>query len=191
MPGPPERRVHDTPPPAGSPRAPVSARAHRIAVIAAVARNGIIGVENRLPWRVPEDMHRFRALTTGHAVIMGRRTWESIGKPLPGRQNLVVTRGSDSGIPEVEFVPSLDAALARVRLPEPVFVIGGAALYQEALPRADVLYLTEIERDFPGDAHFPPFDRFRWRESAREARSVLDGPEPLAYHFVVYERTDR
>jgi dihydrofolate reductase len=191
MPGPPERRVHDTPPPAASPRAPVSARAHRIAVIAAVARNGIIGVENRLPWRLPEDMRRFRALTTGHAVIMGRRTWESIGKPLPGRQNLVVTRGSGPGTPEVEFAPSLDAALARVRLPEPVFVIGGALLYQEALPRADVLYLTEIGRDFPGDARFPSFDRSRWRESAREARTTLDGPEPLAYHFAVYERMDR
>jgi dihydrofolate reductase len=191
MPGPPERRVHDTPPPAASPRAPVSARAHRIAVIAAVARNGIIGIENRLPWHLPEDLRRFRALTTGHAVIMGRRTWESIGKPLPGRQNLVVSRGNGPGITEVEFAPSLDAALARVRLPEPVFVIGGAMLYQEALGRADVLYLTEIECDFPGDARFPAFDRSRWRESAREARTALDGPEPVAYHFAVYERTDR
>src|SRR5208282_3337637 len=120
MPDPSERRVHDTPPPAGSPSAPDSAHSHRIAVIAAVARNGIIGVENRLPWRLPEDMRRFRALTTGHAVIMGRRTWESLGKPLPGRQNLVVTRGRGPLIADVEFAPSLDAALSRVRLPEPV-----------------------------------------------------------------------
>jgi dihydrofolate reductase len=191
MPGPSERRVHDTPPPAGSPSAPDSAQAHRIAVIAAVARNGIIGVENRLPWRLPEDMRRFRALTTGHAVIMGRRTWESIGKPLPGRQNLVVTRGRGPAMPDVEFAPSLDAALARVRLPEPVFVIGGEALYRDALPRADLLYLTEIERDYVGDARFPRFDRSRWRELGREAGTALDGPGSLAYHFAVYERTGR
>ena len=191
MPGPSERRVHDTPPPAGSPSAPDSAHAQRIAVIAAVARNGIIGVENRLPWRLPEDMRRFRALTTGHAVIMGRRTWESIGKPLPGRQNLVVTRGHGQLIPDVEFAPSLDAALSRVRLPEPVFVIGGETLYRDALPRADLLYLTEIERDFAGDAHFPRFDRSRWREAGREVRTALDDLGPLAYHFAVYERTDR
>jgi dihydrofolate reductase len=191
MPGPSERRVHDTPPPAGSPSAPASAQAHRIAVIAAVARNGIIGVENRLPWRLPEDMRRFRALTTGHAVIMGRRTWESIGKPLAGRQNLVVTRGHGPLLPDVEFAPSIDAALARVRLPEPVFVIGGEALYRDALPRADVLYLTEIERDYAGDARFPRFDRSLWRESKREAHTALDGFGPLAYHFAVYERTAR
>jgi len=183
--------VHDTPPPAASPSALDAAHAHRIAVIAAVARNGVIGVENRLPWRLPEDMRRFRALTTGHAVIMGRRTWEAIGKPLPGRQNIVVTRGNYPLVADVEFAPSLDAALARVNLPEPVFVIGGEALYRDALPRADLLYLTEIERDFVGDARFPRFDRSRWRESEREARTALDDAGPLAYHFAVYERTVR
>src|SRR2546428_467501 len=111
MPGPLERRVHDTPPPAGSPSASGPARAHRIAVIAAVARNGIIGVKNRLPWRLAEDMRRFRALTTGHAVIMGRRTWESIGSPLPGRQNIVITHQMRPALPGVEFALSLDDAL--------------------------------------------------------------------------------
>lgn len=191
MPGPSERRVHDTPPPAGSPRAPDPAHAHRIALIAAVARNGIIGVDNRLPWRLPEDMRRFRALTTGHTVIMGRRTWEAIGKPLAGRQNLVVSRGRGPVTPEVEFTPSLDAALSRVSRPEPVFVIGGEALYRAALPRAEFLYLTEIERDFDGDARFPPFDRSRWRESEREAHTASSAVDPLAYSFVVYERADR
>jgi dihydrofolate reductase len=192
MPGPSERRVHDTLPPAGSPSTGASTRAHRIAVIAAVARNGIIGVENRLPWHLPEDLRRFRALTTGHAIVMGRRTWESIGKPLPGRQNLVVTRAQgDPSRPDVEFVPSLDAALARVRLPDPVFVIGGEALYREAVPRADVLYLTELERDFVGDARFPRVDLSRWRESGREARTALDGLGPLTYHFAVYDRAER
>ncbi len=190
MPGPSERRVHDTPPPAGSPSAPDPAHSHRIAVIAAVARNGIIGVENRLPWRLPEDMRRFRALTTGHSVIMGRRTWEAIGKPLPGRQNLVVSRRRDPVEADVEFTPSLDAALARVSRPEPVFVIGGEALYRAALPRAEILYLTEIARDFDGDARFPCFDRSRWRESLREAHTASDTVGPLAYEFVVYERAD-
>ena len=191
MPGPSERRVHDTPPPAASPSAPEPVRAHRIAVIAAVARNGIIGVKNRLPWRLIEDVRRFRALTTGHAVVMGRRTWESIGKPLPGRQNIVVTHRMLRSTPDIEFAASLDDALARVKLPDPVFVIGGEALYREALPRADLLYLTEIDRDFAGDARFPDFDRARWRESERDARTALDEPDPFTYHFVVYERTDR
>jgi dihydrofolate reductase len=180
--------VHDTPPSAASPSEPKPTAAHRIALIAAVARNGVIGANNRLPWRLPEDMKRFRALTTGHAVIMGRRTWESIGKALPGRQNIVVTRQTSRAAEDVEFAGSLDAALARVRLPDPVFVVGGEALYREALPRADLLYLTEIERDFAGDARFPDFDRARWRELTR---ATLDEPDAFAYHFVVYERADR
>lgn len=183
--------MHDTPPSAGSPRAPAFAQAHQIAVIAAVARNGIIGVDNRLPWRLTDDLRRFRALTTGHAVIMGRRTWESIGKPLAGRQNIVVTRHPPAQASGFEFDTSLDAALSRVSLPDPVFVIGGEALYRHALPHANVLYLTEIDRDFSGDARFPSFDRSHWRERTREAHTALDGVDTFTYHFVVYERTGR
>lgn len=183
--------MHDTPPPAGSPSAPDPAHAHQIAVIAAVARNGVIGVDNHLPWRLEADLRRFRALTTGHAIIMGRRTWESIGKPLPGRQNIVVTRRPPAPTPGFEFATSFDAALARVNLPDPVFVIGGEALFRDALPRAGLLYLTEIERDFDGDTWFPSFDRGRWRESAREAHTALEGVNTFTYDFVVYERTDR
>ena len=193
MPGPSERRVHDTPPPAGSPSAPDPARAHRIAVIAAVARNGIIGVDNRLPWRLPEDMRRFRALTTGHAVIMGRRTWESIGKPLPGRQNLVVSRGHGLVTPEVEFAPSLDAALvARAAVPSRCSSLAAKRSTATRCRAPTLLYLTEIERDFDGDARFPrfrPLPLARVRARSRTARRTrLD---PLAYHFVVYERADR
>ena len=183
--------MHDTPPPAASPSEVEPAGAHRIAVIAAVARNGIIGVKNHLPWRLAADLRRFRALTTGHAVIMGRHTWESIGKPLPKRQNIVVTHRTPRSTPDVEFATSLDDALARVRLPDPAFVIGGEALYREALPRADLLYLTEIDRDFAGDARFPDFDRARWRESTRAAHTALDEPDAFTYYFVVYERADR
>jgi dihydrofolate reductase len=179
--------VHDTPPPTGSPRA-ADRVAPRIALIAAVARNGVIGADNRLPWRLPEDMRRFRALTLGHSVIMGRRTWESIGSPLPGRQNIVVTRAGRIAAPDIEVARSLDEALARVRLPEPAFVIGGEALYREALPRAHLVYLTEIARDFEGDARFPAFDRSQWRELARSAHRSLDEGSGFAYDFAAYER---
>jgi dihydrofolate reductase len=158
-----------------------------LALIAAVAQNGVIGVDNRLPWRLPDDMRRFRALTTGHSIIMGRKTWESIGRPLPDRQNIVVTRQRDFQAPGATVVASLDAALAAVIMPEPVFVIGGEALYRSALPVAVLLYLTEIERDFHGDARFPPFERAEWREIAREAREPASG-EGFAYHFATYER---
>jgi dihydrofolate reductase len=182
-----EDAVHDTPPSAGSPRAPGSHRsAPRIALIAALAKNGVIGIDNRLPWRLPEDMKRFRALTVGHSVLMGRRTWQSIGKPLLERQNIVLTRTAANPPGGVEFARSLDEALERVRLPEPVFVIGGEALYREALPRADFMYLTEIQRDFEGDARFPAFDRAAWRETSRER--ALDAAGGFAYHFAAYER---
>jgi dihydrofolate reductase len=157
-------------------------------LIAAVARNGVIGADNRLPWRLPADLRRFRELTTGHSVIMGRRTWESIGKPLPGRQNIVVTRASAGSATDVAFARSLDAALELADRPEPVFVIGGEALFREALPRADVLYLTEIGCDFTGDARFPDFDRSLWREAARSAQERADPPDTFAYDFVTFER---
>jgi len=175
---------HDTPRLAAAPSAPP------LAIIAAVAANGVIGAGNRLPWRLPADLQRFRALTTGHAVIMGRRTWESIGRPLPGRQNIVVTRGHDATPAGAETAASLDEALARVRMPAPAFCIGGGALYREALPRAATMYLTEIARDFAGDAHFPPFDRRDWKETAREPGGAAGG-DGFEYAFATYERVVR
>lgn len=181
--------MHHTPPSTAPPRASQGRLTlPRIALIAAVAHNGVIGVDSRLPWRLPEDLKRFRALTTGHSVIMGRRTWESIGKPLPARQNIVVTQAPRIAAPGVEFARSLDEALERAKLPEPVFVIGGEALYRAALPRAELLYLTEILGDFEGDAHFPDFDHALWRETSRTEHGALDAPGVLAYHFVTYER---
>jgi dihydrofolate reductase len=156
----------------------------RISIIAAVSRNHAIGRKNRMPWRLPEDLKRFRRLTLGHAVVMGRRTFDSIGKPLPGRDNIVVTRSREWSHPGCRAANSMEAALASTS--QEVFVIGGAEIYLLALPRAARLYLTEIERDFDGDAFFPEFDRSRWREVSRESR-VLGGPEGFAYHFVVYE----
>jgi dihydrofolate reductase len=158
-----------------------------LALIAAVARNGVIGADNRLPWRLPEDLRRFKALTLGHTVVMGRRTWESLPKPLPDRQNVVITRQPGYAAPGADVVQTLDAALACATRPPPICCIGGGEIYRLALPRATIVHLTEIERDFPGDATFPPLDSAVWRETARERRT-LDGPEGYDYAFVTYER---
>jgi len=159
----------------------------RIALIAAVAANGVIGADNRLPWRLPEDLERFRALTLGHAVIMGRKTWESLPRALPGRQNIVVTRQRGYVAAGADAAPSFAAALECVRMPEPVFCIGGGEIYRAALPFATTLHLTEIARAFEGDARFPPFERIDWRETAREVHAP-DEAGGFAYAYVTYER---
>jgi len=180
----PTRRAQNTP----AQTAGGSARLRpAVALIAAVAANGVIGTENRLPWRLAEDLKRFRALTVGHAVIMGRKTWESLPRALPDRQNIVVTRQRGYRAAGAEIADSFPSALARVLLPEPAFCIGGGELYRAALPFATVLHLTEIDRDFDGDARFPPFDRGDWREIAREDRKASD-PDGFAYAYVTYER---
>ena len=168
----------------GSPTAPKPA----IALVAAVAANGVIGVGNRLPWRLPDDLKRFRALTTGHAVIMGRKTWESLPHALPERQNIVMTRQRGYVAAGAEVAGSFDEALALVRLPEPVFCIGGGELFREAFPKARRLYLTEIGRDFDGNARFPVWRVERWREIDRVgARSEESGG--FDYAYATYERT--
>ncbi len=161
--------------------------APRLALIAAVARNGVIGAAGALPWRLAADLRHFRALTTGHAVIMGRRTWESIGRALPDRQNIVVSTRAGFGAEGAQVVASLPAALACVARPLPAFCIGGGELYRAALPLADRIYLTEIDRDFEGDAHFPSIDPAGWREVERTP-STMEGPEGFAYAFVTYAR---
>jgi dihydrofolate reductase len=165
---------------------PLRGAAPPLALIAAMARNGVIGAGNALPWRLPEDLRRFKALTLGHAVIMGRRTFESLGRALPGRQNLVVTRQRSFSAPGVDVAHSLDDAIAQVRDPAPAWCIGGGELFRAALPRADRLELTEIDTDIAGDTYFPPLDRTQWREVAREAHVSSAG---LPYAFVTYERT--
>jgi dihydrofolate reductase len=156
-----------------------------LALIAAVAKNGVIGEGNALPWRLPADMQHFRALTTGHAVIMGRKTWESIGRPLPQRQNIVVTRQRDYAAAGATVALSLDEALREVSLPAPAYCIGGGELYALALPRAATLHVTHIDRDFAGQTYFPAFDRAMWRETSRDEHCA---PEGFKYAFVTYER---
>lgn len=159
-----------------------------LSIVAAVARNGVIGREGGIPWHIPEDMARFRALTTGHPVLMGRKTWDSLPdrfRPLPGRRNVVVTRNPVWTADGAERAASLDTALELLDDPETVFVIGGASLYDQALPLADDLELTEVDLEPEGDAFFPAWDREAFEEMSRDARVSEDGT-PFA--FVTYRR---
>jgi dihydrofolate reductase len=158
-----------------------------ISLIAALAKNRVIGAGNALPWHLPEDLKHFKALTMGHPVIMGRRTFDSIGKPLAGRRNIVVTRSRSFRAEGCEIVDSPESALQAVAGGgEEAFVIGGAELYGAFLDHADRLYLTEIARDIEGDVRFPDFDRDQWQEISREP--VAGAALPCA--FVTYCRLD-
>lgn len=160
----------------------------RLSILVATARNRTIGIDNTLPWRCPEDLKRFKALTMGHHIIMGRKTYDSIGRPLPGRVTVVVTRNRALKIEGCTVVHSLEEAIAACAADGETFIVGGADLYAQALPRADTLYITEIQQDVAGDAHFPDFDRGEWKETSREAHHQ-DAPQPLDYAFVTYRRT--
>ena len=137
-----------------------------IVLVAARARNGVIGLEGRMPWHLPEELAHFKRLTLGHPVLMGRKTHESIGRPLPGRRNIVLTRDPHWRSPGVESASSLQQALQMVRAQEPsptqACVIGGAEIYAQALPLANVMHLTEVDLDPHGDAFFPAFDDSEW-----------------------------
>jgi dihydrofolate reductase len=158
----------------------------RIYLVAAVAANGVIGRNGQLPWHLPEDLRHFKRLTLGHPIIMGRRTWESLGGVLPGREHIVVTRTRGYEAPGAAVAGSLDAALALCAGEPVIFVIGGRELFAEALPLAAGLLMTEIHRDYQGDTRFPSYDRSRWRETQREHHCAADGTK---FDFVLYEPT--
>jgi dihydrofolate reductase len=162
-----------------------------VSLVVAAAANGVIGRENRMPWHLPEDLAHFKRLTLGHPVVMGRKTYESVvatlGKPLPGRTNIVVTRQAGFEAPGCIVSPSLDAALAAARETEEVFVIGGAEIYRLALERADRVYLTRIHAAFEGDTTFPALDPAYWRETAREDHPPA-GARTLGFAFLRYDR---
>ena len=162
----------------------------RVSLVVAMAKNRVIGRNNTLPWHLPADLKHFKALTMGHHIVMGRKTYESIGKPLPGRTSVVVTRNPELKIEGCTIARSLEQALAACAGDDEIFVVGGAELYAQAMPLADTLYVTEIQRDVEGDAHFPEFNRGEWREVSREMRSQQQ-PQPLEYHFVTYRRNGR
>jgi dihydrofolate reductase len=159
----------------------------RLTLIVARARNGVIGKDNAMPWKIPGEQAYFKRVTMGHPIIMGRKTWESIGRPLPGRRSIVISRNSAFAAPGAEVVASLDAALARCVGATEAFVIGGAQLYRLALPSADRLLITEIDHDFDGDTCFPAPDPAQWREVARDHHARTD-ERPFAVDFVEYVR---
>jgi dihydrofolate reductase len=159
----------------------------RLNLIIARARNGVIGKDNAMPWKIPGEQAYFKRVTMGHPIIMGRRTWQSINRPLPGRRNIVVSRDPAFVAPGVEVVASLDEALLRTQDATEVFVIGGAQLYAAALPRADRLLITEIDHDFDGDTTLPAPDAAHWREAVRDHHPPA--PErPFAVDYVEYVR---
>ena len=158
-----------------------------VSLVAAVAANGVIGRDGDLPWRIPEDLRHFKAVTLGKPVIMGRKTWQSIGRPLPGRRNIVVTRDASFAAPGAEIADSLDAALAMTADAAEVCVIGGGEIYAQALPYGDRLYLTEIAATVAGDVHFPAFDRAVWQETDRtDHAATADTP---GFSFVTLEKS--
>lgn len=165
----------------------VAAGTPRIYLVAAVARNGVIGAKGKLPWHLPEDLRHFKKLTLGHPLIMGRRTWDSLPHALPGRENIVVTRSANRDIPGASVANSVAAAIALCTGEPIAFVIGGAGIFAETLPLADGLVLTEIERDYEGDVVFPEWDRGAWRETQRERHTSAEG---VPFSFVLYEPKD-
>jgi len=160
----------------------------RLSILVAMAKNRVIGRDNRLPWHLPADLKHFKFLTMGQTIVMGRKTYESIGKPLPGRANIVITRQMDYEIPGAVVVNSLEDALLVCEETSTIdtenFIIGGEKLYQQTIKICQRMYITEIQSNFDGDVFFPQFDPGDWEEMQRDKH--VDGN--LEYHFVVLDR---
>jgi dihydrofolate reductase len=165
----------------------------KLSMIVAAAQNRVIGRDNALPWYLPNDLKYFKQTTLGKPIIMGRKTYESIGKPLPGRTNIVITRQTDYQPDGVKVVHSVAEArdlaesVCLIDGQEEAMIMGGAEIYTLALPDADRLYLTEVHADVDGDAYFPEYDKTEWQEISREDFSA-EGPNPYNYSFVVYDK---
>ena len=164
-----------------------------IIIIVARSTQGVIGRDNELPWRLPADLKHFKSTTLGHPIIMGRNTWESLGRPLPDRTNIVISRTPGFSAEDAQTFTSLEDALAACASSEKVFIIGGAQVYEQAIEIANKLIITEVELDVVGDAHFPEFDEEDWRitqfeEHAAEPDPKNPGKRFPAYAFVTYER---
>lgn len=154
-----------------------------ISLVAAMAKNRIIGKDNQMPWHMPADLKHFKAVTIGKPIIMGRKTYESIGRPLPGRQNVVISRNPDYQLEGCDTVTSFEEALAAVGDVDEVMIVGGGFLYSQILPKADKLYLTFIELEVDGDTQFPEFEHLSLKEVNREAHKA-DEKNPYNYEFV-------
>lgn len=157
----------------------------QLSIIVAVATNNVIGLNNTLPWHLPEDLKRFKALTMGHHIIMGRKTYESLGRLLPGRTTVIVTRNQKYAVDGAIVVHSLEEAIEASNHDDEVFLIGGAELYALGLAYAHRLYITEVKGEYTGDAYFPTIDYSSWQEISREQHVSINN---LQYCYIVYER---
>jgi len=157
-----------------------------ISIIVAIAKNRAIGKNNKLLWYLPNDLKHFKDVTSGHTVIMGRKTFDSVGKPLPRRRNIVVTR-QDISIEGCEVVQSIEAALALCAGEDEVFIVGGAEIYRQAIPLTNRIYLTIIDQEFEGDTFFPELDKADWQETQRE-NFEPDDKNKYSYSFITLER---
>lgn len=158
-----------------------------IVLIVAVARNGVIGRDNGLPWKLRADLQHFRTITMGHPILMGRRTWDSLGRPLPGRTNIVVSRSPDLRAEGATICSNIDEALSRAGSAGRVFVVGGAELYRQMLPRANRVLVTEVHAEVEGDAHFPRLDPDDFIETSR-THHLADTHNDHDFDFVEYRR---
>jgi dihydrofolate reductase len=165
----------------------VAAAGPLISLLVAASENGVIGRDNGMPWHLPDDLKHFKALTLGKPVLMGRRTFDSIGRPLPGRTNLVLTRSPEWSVPGVTVVADLDAAIRAAAGAAELVVAGGAQVYALALPRATRIYLTRIHASVNGDTHLPDIDLAQWQETAR-ALHPADARHPYAMSFVTLQK---
>jgi dihydrofolate reductase len=158
-----------------------------LSIIVAAAENNVIGSRNQLPWHLPDDLKRFKALSLGKPVVMGRKTYESIGRPLPGRTNIVVSRQPELHIDGCIVVPTLDAAIAASPSTQETVVIGGAGIFRHALPYTTTVHLTRVHASVDGDVHFPPLDPSQWREIAVEHHAA-DARHAYAFTFIDLQR---
>jgi len=165
----------------------MSSQRPRISLIVAMSRDGVIGKDNRLPWHLPADLKRFKELTMGHTIVMGRKTWESIGRLLPGRRSVIVTRNSEYRVEGAVMASSLEAAIAAVQNDDEVFVIGGEQIFRLAMNVADRIYLTIVQTDVAGDTFMPAIDPAHWRRVSSESHVGTES-SPLAWRFEIHER---
>lgn len=158
-----------------------------ISFIVAMAQNRVIGVNQDLPWKIPTDLKRFKKITSGHVVIMGRKSFDAMGKPLPGRENVVITRNENLRIPGVRVVKTIDEALEPYRSTDKeIFILGGGQIFSETLSIADRIYLTLIEKDYEGDAYFPETDWTMFEKTFEESHT-----DPVPFKFIDYQRKTR
>lgn len=159
-----------------------------ISLLLAMDKNQLIGKDNDLPWRLPADLAYFKRVTMGHPIIMGRKTYDSIGRPLPGRENIIVTRDTSYKAEGCKVIHSIeDIVKMSEETDQELFVIGGAEIFKEILPHSDRLYITEIEEEFEGDTYFPAFDKDEWKIISKE-KGIKDEKNPYEYTFLVYEK---